>query len=262
VKRFQCTCSPAWTLCVLSCTDYCSGHPLASLGQAACAPYGQYESTCVCAAGYFGTRCGGSCAACCDARGTASFSTCTSADGGSSCSSARCQCKTGFYGPQCQYEYLWHANCFLANTAAAYDDPSSPLGYVCNCSTGFTGPRCDTPCPASCSRCVATVSGFVCVCPSGFRGSLCTTECPHGCRDSSCELVSGASPPATTCLCSGHGNRDATRGDCACDAGYGGKECSVWLDASEDCPTDVQRTAVVDVSNHGDEGPTGVVRTF
>ncbi|KAJ1349412.1 hypothetical protein KIN20_004976 [Parelaphostrongylus tenuis] len=125
-------------------------------------------------------------------------------------------CKSGEFGPHCQYTC---DDC--ANGAMCSQDNSS-----CECPPGFTGVTCDDLCPdgtwgAGCNQ-ICACNGKVCdpvtgncicdspdgcpqgPCPPGFYGPMCELKCRMKCPDDRCDPVFGY---------------------CACDEGYYGENC-------------------------------------
>ena len=205
-----CTCDEGWSGRGCSHND-CSNGGEWFLGECVCAPgrsgpncevycpndcsgHGKCDASlgkCVCDAEWTGAGCAESKSGACDP---------VCANGGH-CLDGACHCALGFTGASCELRTCpgmcsGHGEC-------------KPWGQ-CDCHAGFSGEACETRTPSldcafNCSGVGTCVHG-ACMCPNGRTGATCERPtCANG--------------------CSGHGFCKAS-GECVCEAGWGGFDCS------------------------------------
>ena len=129
--------------------------------------------------------------------------------GGSCDSTGKCNCKTGYYGPNCRLK------CDSTNCGSTGGSCDSSTGK-CNCKTGYYGPNCIVKCDTS--NCDPTGgscdSTGKCNCKTGYYGPNCRLKCD-----------------STNCGSTG-GSCDSSTGKCNCKTGYYGPNCIVKCDTS------------------------------
>ncbi|XP_048589917.1 neurogenic locus notch homolog protein 2 isoform X2 [Nematostella vectensis] len=152
-----------------------------------------------------------------------------------------CQCRQGYKGLRCGAKDRCHPNpCMHDGDCMEINDE---LGFLCNCTSGFRGTHCQDkdPCkPNPCANsglCIHTSDGgFVCNCTIGFKGHDCKARdlckpnpCQYGdkCIQEGTESYQCVKKMCEPNPCQ-HGRCIEVNDDdyqCACDAGYTGKNC-------------------------------------
>lgn len=80
----------------------------------------------------------------------------------------------------------------------------------CNCNAGWTGDNCDVDMCASLACVHGTCTAGACVCEANYQGTLCD------------DIID----PCLDVDCSNHGDCVAATGECDCDDGWSGDDCS------------------------------------
>lgn len=158
----------------------------------------------------FGPNCKSLCS--CSALGS---STCDPVNGS-------CRCKAGYTGTSCSIDIN---DCLPAPCKNGAPCTDLVAGFACDCTgTGFTGPTCEMDIDEclidTCNNgatCMNGINSFACECAPGFTGTFCESYCPDGKFGAGC---------TSDCTCSEHGVCHAVTGECACNPGYAGDNCS------------------------------------
>ncbi|KAJ3602121.1 hypothetical protein NHX12_029880, partial [Muraenolepis orangiensis] len=118
-------------------------------------------------------------------------------------SRGRCQCHSGWKGPECAVP---SSRCVDAHCGGH----GVCIVGACICNTGHKGANCEE---------------VDCMDPSCSAHGVCVhgeCRCQPGRGGASCELPKAMCPDQ----CSGHGTHDAETGSCACDPSWTGSDCS------------------------------------
>eukprot|EP00118_Oscarella_pearsei_P013888 m.115146 g.115146 ORF g.115146 m.115146 type:complete len:2509 (+) comp37534_c0_seq1:25-7551(+) len=207
---------------------------------------------CTCFDGVFGQNCDQDCVNGTYGPGCSSSCGCQN---GASCNphTGTCYCLPGYYGhfceSECQENFFGHLcgrQCDCLNGAAC----NKSTGF-CDCAAGYTGTQCELSCPDgfwgphcqyACGICVngrCDPMAGGCLCDNGYEGANCTTVCSGqswgiNCKNPCPDCFNNYACDAFTghCLCGGKedycGDNGvcSTGGECQCDPGVVGDNCS------------------------------------
>ena len=142
-----------------------------------------------------------------------------------------CNCSEGYMGDFCLYQYqpCEKAQCNSPGTLeCATEDDGVPF---CKCKAGFAGPRCETaticasfPCENGGTCHADDMSGFTCTCAPGYTGESCQSLIFSECTGQNLGCVHGA------CF------KILEEEFCKCNAGWGGRDCSIDINECSQSP--------------------------
>ncbi|XP_066147032.1 sushi, von Willebrand factor type A, EGF and pentraxin domain-containing protein 1-like [Euwallacea fornicatus] len=208
------------TECISMAADICENHP-STCNNGKCLVVNQYQYSCECTPGFFGTFCDKKMSPC-DSQPCQNSGSCLITGGGFNCS-----CPEDFTGKYCESAIEKGPMCAMEcyNGGSCLD--VSDNEFVCACPTGFYGDHCETKgkicdnvlCENN-STCIEDENSFKCVCTKGFIGRRCNIL---PCDFKPCEELR---------ICINVAVENATRSDfrCVCPEGYTGPKCLQKID--------------------------------
>ncbi|KAL3885790.1 hypothetical protein ACJMK2_025828 [Sinanodonta woodiana] len=212
INGFSCSCPVGYSgpFCayISEANVVCSANPCTGIGEICVNQYVNETKYCICPLGYSYNQSTGRCEDIekCSSLACQNLGSCFSIDYGYN---TLCDCRDGYAGTLCQYNYNECSSDPCKNGALCTDLVN---GYACSCSTGTGGKNCEldtvNECVSgSCSvinrvQCLDLINAYKCICREGYTGTDCTVKIPS-CQSYPCQHGGTCSETSTsyTCTC-------------------------------------------------------------